>query len=41
VIDPEPGDWFDPAFLDQLLGAAMPISLSDGERKIQDVRVAR
>ena len=41
VIDPEPGDWFDPAFLDQLLGAAMPISLNDGERKVQDVRVAR
>ena len=41
VVDPEPGDWFDPAFLDQLLGAAMPISLGDGERKVQDVRVAR
>jgi protocatechuate 3,4-dioxygenase beta subunit len=41
VVDPEPGEWFDPAFLDQLAGAAMPIALNEGERKVQDVRAAR
>jgi hypothetical protein len=41
VIDPEPGDWFDPAFLDQLLGAAVPVSMSEGEKKVQDVRISR
>ena len=41
VVDPEPGEWFDPAFLDQIVGATMPITLGEGERKTQDVRVAR
>jgi len=41
VVDPEPGQWFDPAFLDQLLGAAMAVDLDDGERKVQDVRVVK
>jgi protocatechuate 3,4-dioxygenase beta subunit len=41
VVDPEPGEWYDPAFLEQLLGAAMPLTLADGEKKTQDVRVVR
>ena len=41
VVDPEPGEWFDPAFLDQVVGATMPVSLGDGERKVQDVRIVR
>jgi hypothetical protein len=41
VVDPEPGDWFDPAFLDQLLGGAVPVSIGEGERKVQDVRIVR
>jgi hypothetical protein len=41
VVDPEPGQWFDPAFLDQLLGAAMSVDIDDGERKVQDVRIVR
>ncbi len=41
VVDPEPGEWFDPAFLDQLLGAAMPISIVEGSKRTQDVRVVR
>lgn len=40
VTDVEPGEWFDPAFLEQLAGASIPISLSDGERKVQDIRLA-
>ncbi|HYN08832.1 MAG TPA: carboxypeptidase-like regulatory domain-containing protein [Vicinamibacterales bacterium] len=41
VVDPEPGEWFDPAFLDQLVGATMPLTIGDGERKVQDVRIAK
>ena len=41
VVDPEPGEWFDPAFLDQLVGATIPITIADGERKVQDVRISR
>ena len=41
VVDPEPGEWFDPAFLDQVAGATMPVSLGDGERKVQDIRIVR
>jgi hypothetical protein len=39
VIDAEPGEWFDPAFLQQLTSGAFRITLSDGEKKTQDVRV--
>ena len=41
VVDPEPGEWFDPAFLEQLVGATMPLTLGEGEKKVQDVRIAR
>jgi carboxypeptidase family protein len=41
VVDPEPGQWFDPAFLDQLLGAAMSVDIDEGERKVQDVRIVK
>ena len=37
VVDPEPGEWFDPAFLNQLVGATMPITIGDGEREVQNV----
>jgi hypothetical protein len=39
VTDVEPGQWFDPALLRQLLGASMPIALAEGERKKQDLRI--
>ncbi len=41
VVDVEPGQWFDPAFLRQVMAASMPLTLGDGETKTQDVRVAR
>jgi len=41
VEDIEDGQWSDPGFLRQLLGAALPITLGDGETRTQDVRVAR
>ncbi len=39
VTDVEPGQWYDPAFLRELSGLALPITLGDGERKLQDLRV--
>lgn len=40
VTDVEPGEWYDPAFLKQLGNASIPISLSEGEKKNQDIRLA-
>ena len=33
VTDVEPGEWFDPAFLEQLRSASTPIALAEGEKK--------
>jgi hypothetical protein len=41
VEDMEDGQWFDPAVLQQLSGAAVPLQLGDGEHRTQDLRVAR
>jgi hypothetical protein len=38
ITDAEPGEWFNPEFLAQLVGASIPISLAEGERKVQDIR---
>lgn len=40
VFDPEPGRWFDPDFLRQLMGASIPVEIGEGGQRIQDVRVA-
>jgi len=40
VFDPEPGAWFDPAYLQQLDGSATRLTLTAGEKKVQDVRVS-
>jgi uncharacterized protein (DUF2141 family) len=40
VTDVEPGEWFDPAFLQELTGASMRITLADGDRKTQDIRLS-
>jgi uncharacterized protein (DUF2141 family) len=40
VIDAEPGEWYDPAFLTQVVPASMPVSIADGEKKTQDIRLA-
>jgi hypothetical protein len=40
VTDVEPGEWYDPAFLAQLVPASIPISLGEGETKTQDIRLA-
>ncbi len=40
VTDVEPGEWYDPDFLAQLAPASMRLTLSDGEKKVQDMRLA-
>ncbi len=39
VYDPEPGSWFDPAFLLQLESASVRVSIAEGEKKEQHLRV--
>jgi hypothetical protein len=40
VTDAEPGEWFDPAFLTQILPASMPVTIGEGEKQTQDIRLA-
>jgi len=39
IYDPEPGSWYDPAFLQQLDAASVRLSIGDGEKKEQNLRV--
>jgi protocatechuate 3,4-dioxygenase beta subunit len=39
VTDVEPGEWFNPDFLTQLVSASIPLTLTEGEKKAQDIRV--
>ena len=39
LTDVERDEWFDPAFLRQLVPAAMKVTLADGEKKTQDIRI--
>jgi protocatechuate 3,4-dioxygenase beta subunit len=39
VIDPEPGSWFDGTFLQQLDSTSERFSLTDGEKKVQNIRI--
>jgi hypothetical protein len=38
ITDAEPGEWFNPEFLAQLVAPSIPFSLAEGERKVQDIR---
>jgi hypothetical protein len=40
VTDVEPGEWFDPEFLAAIISASIPVSVNDGEKKVQDLKVA-
>jgi hypothetical protein len=40
VTDLEPGDWQDPAFLEQLAAAAIKVTIGEGEKKVQDIKIA-
>jgi hypothetical protein len=37
--DVEPGEWFDPAFLQRLATSAIRVAIADGEHKTKDLRV--
>jgi hypothetical protein len=41
LTDVEPGEWLDPEFLKTLVPASIALSLADGEKKVQDVRIAK
>jgi hypothetical protein len=40
IDDVEPGEWFDPAFLQRIEPTAIKVSIGDGETKTQDIRAA-
>ena len=40
VTDLEPGDLYDPAFLEQLILGSFKISLAEAEKKVQDLKLA-
>jgi len=37
--DVEPGEWFDPAFLDQIRGRATKVKIEEGEQRTEDLKV--
>jgi hypothetical protein len=39
IDDVEPGEWFDPALLQRLVPAALTIAITEGEQKVQDIRL--
>jgi hypothetical protein len=39
VTDVEPDEWFDPAFLEPLLPSSIRLSIAEGERKVQNIRI--
>ena len=41
VADVDTGEWFDPAFLRTLTTNAIAVTLTDGERKEQALRIGR
>ena len=40
LTDFEPSDWINPAFLDQVATLAITVTIAEGEKKVQDVKVA-
>jgi Carboxypeptidase regulatory-like domain len=40
AIDVEQDEWFDPSFLQRIAPAAIRVAISDGEKKVQDLRIA-
>jgi hypothetical protein len=39
VTDLDPQDWGDPAYMEQVAAAALKITIADGEKKTQDLKV--
>ncbi len=40
LVDVEPGAWFDPAFLQQVNAASTPLTIADGEKKVQHLQIS-
>ena len=40
MTDVEPGEWYDPAFLSQMVPASITFSIAEGEKKTQDIKLA-
>jgi hypothetical protein len=40
VIDPEPGVWYDAAYLQELDATALRVSIAAGEKKVQNLRIS-
>jgi protocatechuate 3,4-dioxygenase beta subunit len=40
VTDVEPGEWMDPAFLALLVDSSIKVTLAEGEKKTQDLKIA-
>jgi hypothetical protein len=41
LSDLDPAEWQDPAFLDQVAPSGVKVTLAEGEKKTQDLRIAR
>jgi hypothetical protein len=41
LTDIEPGEWFEPAFLEQLIATAVRVTIRDGATTTQDLRIGR
>jgi hypothetical protein len=39
LTDVEPGEWYDPAFLGALVPASVKVTVRDGQRTVQDLRI--
>ena len=39
LLDVEPNEWQDPAFLEQIAPAGVPVTIGEGQKKIQDLRI--
>jgi hypothetical protein len=39
LTDVDPDEWLDPAFLEKLVGSTVTVTIGDGERKVQDLRL--
>lgn len=41
LTDVAPNEWLDPEFLRPLVGSAVKVTLAEGEKKTQDIRIAK
>jgi hypothetical protein len=41
LTDVEQGEWLDPSFLEKLVPASVRVALAEGEKKNQDLRIAK